>query len=397
MLLIMPLEEKKTIPLINAAHKKNKTIMIVAGEASGDMHGANLVREMLKIDPSLNFYGIGGNKLRKEGVKLLANASDMAVVGLTEVVSKLGSILKIMRMMKRSLDECRPDLVILIDYPDFNLPLAKAAKKRGIKVFYYISPQVWAWRKSRIGQIKKTVDKMAVILPFEVETYSQEGFAVNYVGHPLLDMVKLNYSQQESRKIFKLEENKTTIGLLPGSRHSEVVKLLPEMLQAAEVLAQKIQDVQFILPLADTLDAKIVDDIVSGSDVKLKVITGQTYDAVSCCDLAIVASGTATLETALLGVPMIIVYKISFLSYVIGRLIVDVKNIGLANIVAGKTIVPELIQGDACGERIAGEALAILKNGERKQAIIKELNAIRAKLGEPGAAIRTAQLAFDML
>ena len=169
------------------------------------------------------------------------------------------------------------------------------------------------------------------------------------------------------------------------------------MLQAAEILTQKIQDVQFILPLADTLDAKIVYDIVSGSGVKLKVITGQTYDAVSCCDLAIVASGTATLETALLGVPMIIVYKISVLSYVIGRLIVDVKKIGLPNIIAGKTIVPELIQGDACGERIAGEALAILKNGERKKAIIKELNAIRAMLGEPGAAIRTAQLAFDML
>ena len=183
-LLIMPLEEKKTIPLINAVPKKNKTIMIVAGEASGDMHGANLVREMLKIDPSLIFYGIGGNKLREEGVSLLANASDMAVVGLTEVVSKLGSILKIMRMMKRSLDERRPDLVILIDYPDFNLPLAKAAKKRGIKVFYYISPQVWAWRKGRIGQIKKSVDKMAVILPFEVDTYGQEDFMVNYVGHP---------------------------------------------------------------------------------------------------------------------------------------------------------------------------------------------------------------------
>ena len=183
----MPLEEKNPVPSINAVHKKNKTIMIVAGEASGDMHGANLVREMLKINPALNFYGIGGNKLREEGVELLANASDMAVVGLTEVVSKLGSILKIMEMMKKSLDERRPDLVILIDYPDFNLPLAKAAKKRGIKVFYYISPQVWAWRKGRIGQIKKTVNKMAVILPFEVDTYGQEGFAVNYVGHPLLD------------------------------------------------------------------------------------------------------------------------------------------------------------------------------------------------------------------
>jgi lipid-A-disaccharide synthase len=172
---------------------------------------------------------------------------------------------------------------------------------------------------------------------------------------------------------------------------------MPELLRAAEILAQRIPDVQFVLPLADTLEKKIITDIISRFTVKVDVISGHTYDVISCADLALVASGTATLETALLGVPMIIVYKISFLSYVIGRLIVDIKNIGLVNIIAGKTIVPELIQGDACGERIAGEALTILKNGERNQAIIKELNGIRAKLGEPGAAIRTAQLAFDML
>jgi lipid-A-disaccharide synthase len=393
----MPLEEKKTIPLINAVPKKNKTIMIVAGEASGDMHGANLVREMLRIDPALNFYGIGGKKLREEGVKLLANASDMAVVGLTEVISKLGSILKIMGMMKRSLDERRPDLVILIDYPDFNLPLANAAKKRGIKIFYYISPQVWAWRKGRIGQIKKTVDKMAVILPFEVDTYGQEGFTVNYVGHPLLDMVKLNYSKQESRKKFGLAENKITIGILPGSRLSEVGKLMPELLRASEILAQKMPEVQFVLPLADTLEEKIITKIISGFNVKVKIISGNTYDVISCADLALVASGTATLETALLGIPMVIVYKISLLSYLIGRLIVDVKNIGLVNIIAGKTIVPELIQGDACGKRIAVEALAILTNEEKKQEMIKELMAIRARLGEPGAAIRAAQIACDMI
>jgi len=393
----MPLEEKKSIPLMNAVHKKNKTIMIIAGEASGDMHGANLVREMLKIDSALNFYGIGGNKLREEGVELFANASDMAVVGLTEVVSKLGSIFKIMSMMKSSMDERRPDLVILIDYPDFNIPLAKAAKKRGIKVFYYISPQVWAWRKGRIGQIKKTVDKMAVILPFEVDTYGQEGFAVNYVGHPLLDMVKLNYSKQESRKKISLAENKITIGILPGSRLSEVRKLMPELLRAAEILKQKMPDMQFVLPLADTLEEKIVTKIISGFNVKVKIISGHTYDVISCADLALVASGTATLETALLGVPMIIVYKISLLSYFIGRLFVHVKNIGLVNIIAGKTIVPELIQGDASGQRIAGEALAILTNEERKQEMIKELMAIRARLGESGAAIRAAQIACDMI
>jgi lipid-A-disaccharide synthase len=393
----MPLEEKKSNPLMTDTYKKNKTIMIVAGEASGDMHGANLVKEMLKIDPTLNFYGIGGKKMKEEKVQLLADASDMAVVGLTEVVSKLGNIFKIMSIMKKSMDERKPDLVILIDYPDFNLPLAKAAKKRGIKVFYYISPQVWAWRKGRIGQIKKTVNKMAVILPFEVETYAQEGFTVNYVGHPLLDLVKQNYSKQESRKKFSLAENKITVGILPGSRLSEVEKLMPELLRAAEILKREIPDIQFVLPLADTLEEKNVAEIISRFDLKINIITGHTYDVISCADLALVASGTATLETALLGVPMIIVYKISLLSYIIGRLIVDVNNIGLVNIIAGKTIVPELIQKDASGQRIAEEALSILNNAERKQEIVKELTTIHAKLGEPGAAIRAAQIACDMI
>jgi lipid-A-disaccharide synthase len=394
----MSTKERNLIPEEVSAVGKNKTIMIVAGEASGDMHGASLVREMLKIDPALNFYGIGGNKLQEAGVKLLANASIMAVVGLTEVISKFSTLFRIIRQVKKSLDEMKPELVILIDYPDFNLNfVAPAARKRNIKIFYYISPQVWAWRKSRINKIKRLIDKMVVILPFEVDAYAAKGFAVHYVGHPLLDLVKSTYSKQESRKIFNLDESKTTIGLLPGSRQSEVIKLLPEMLRAAEILAQKIQNLQFILPLADTLEEKTVGDIVSGFTIKVKVISGQTYDAVSCCDLAIVASGTATLETALLGVPMIIIYKISSLSYFIGKLVVNVKNIGLANIIAGKTVVPELIQGKANAQSIAAEAVAILKSVERKKEMINELAAIRAKLGKPGAAIRAAQLALDML
>jgi len=376
---------------------KNKTIMIVAGEASGDMHGAHLVREMLKADPRLTFYGIGGNKLRQEGVDILADASEMAVVGLTEVISKLRSILNIMRMMKRSMDERRPDLVILIDYPDFNLPLAKAARKKGIKVFYYISPQVWAWRRGRIKTIKQTVDQMAVILPFEVETYQNRGFAVTYVGHPLLDMVKQRFSRQEARKTFGLNEDQVTVGILPGSRMSEAGKLLPELLRAAEILKKEIPETQFVLPLADTLDEKKINPYVSRHDLPIKIISGHTYDVIACCDLALVASGTATLETALLEVPMIIVYRISWLSYAIGRWIVDVKNIGLVNIVAGKTVVPELIQNDANAVRIAAEALFILKNRERQQDMIKELKGIRAKLGEAGASVRAARIANGLL
>jgi lipid-A-disaccharide synthase len=377
--------------------EKSKIVMIVAGEASGDMHGASLVREMQKIDPSLNFYGIGGSKLKEAGVTLLANASEMAVVGLTEVISKLGKFMKIMNSLKKSLDDKKPDLVILIDYAGFNLRVAQAAHKRGIKVFYYVSPQVWASREGRIARIKKFVNKMAVILPFEVDTYARKGFQVDYVGHPLLDLVKTNYSLSEARNKFGLLEKKITIGLLPGSRTSEVLKLLPEMLKASEIVSQKIPEVQFVLPLADTLDRKIVTDIIAGFPIKVNVISGHTYDVISCADLAIVASGTATLETALLGVPMIIIYKLSPLSYFIGRLIINVKNIGIVNIIAGKTIVPELIQSEANGEHIAGEALAILKDTQRKQKIIKELAEIRAKLGKPGAAIRAAQLAYDML
>ncbi|PKN70963.1 MAG: lipid-A-disaccharide synthase [Deltaproteobacteria bacterium HGW-Deltaproteobacteria-12] len=376
----------------------SKTVMIIAGEASGDMHGASLVQEMLKIDPNLNFFGIGGNKMAESGVKLLANVAETAVVGLTEVVSKLFGFIKIIRNLTKSLDNLKPDLVILIDYPDFNLNIvARAAKKRNIKIFYYISPQVWAWRQGRINQIKKLVNKMAVILPFEVDLYASRGFRVHYVGHPLLDLVKRNYSKTESRQKFNLAGAKTTIGLLPGSRISEVEKLLPEMLRAAATLEKQIPDIQFVLPLADTLEEKIISEIISRLGIKINVIRGNTYDVISCADLAIVASGTATLETALLGIPMIIVYKISPLSYFIGKLVISVQNIGLVNIIAGKTIVPELIQGEASGERIAREALAILTNDEKKRQIIKELNSIRAKLGNPGAAIRAAKLACDML
>lgn len=379
------------------AANQEKTVMIIAGEASGDMHGATLVREMLKCNPALKFYGIGGNKLRREGVELLADAADMAVVGLTEVIFKLGGILKIMTLMKKSMDERRPDLVILIDYPDFNLPLAKAAHKRGIKVFYYISPQVWAWRRGRIKQIKKTVNKMAVILPFEVETYREKGFEANYVGHPLLDMVKTNSSKQDSRKKNGLAEDKITIGILPGSRMSEIKKLMPELVRATQILKREIPDAQFVLPLADTLDETIITEYISGADVQIKIISGHTYDVITCCDLALVASGTATLETALLGVPMIVIYKISALSYFIGNLIIDVKNISLVNIIAGKTVVPELIQSEASGAQIAAEALSILKNRNKRQEMINGLQSIRSRLGEPGAARRAAQIAIDML
>jgi lipid-A-disaccharide synthase len=374
-----------------------KRIMIVAGEASGDLHGGNLVQAMHQIDPSLRFYGIGGKKLKAAGVELIADSADMAVVGLTEVVSKLGMILKVMAQMKALLKADRPDLIILIDYPDFNLSLAKAAKKYGVRVFYYISPQVWAWRRGRIGKIKKIVDKMAVILPFEASLYNKAGVDATFVGHPLLDVVRAKYSREEALRRFGLREGITTVGILPGSRQSEVVRLLPEMLMAAEIIEKKLSSVQFVLPLADTLETHFVSNIIRQYPIKVKVIPDEIYDVIGCADIAMVASGTATLETALMGTPMIIIYKVSAPSYYIGKMVINVDHIGLVNIMAGKTIVPELIQEAAIPEAIAAEVIDILTNRERMDDIKTELSKIRDMLGSPGASARAARLAYEML
>ena len=374
-----------------------KKIMIVAGEASGDLHGSNLVKEIHNIDPSIRFYGIGGKKLKEAGVKLIASSSDMAVVGLTEVVFKLKFILKVMGLLKKSLREDKPDLLILIDYPDFNLPLAKAARKNGVKVFYYISPQVWAWRRKRIKHIEKIVDRMAVILPFERDIYDKSNLDVSFVGHPLLDVVKRKYSREEALNKFDLEEGLTTVGILPGSRKSEVNKLLPEMLKAVEILEDKFPDLQFVLPLADTLNSDFVLRIINQYHVKVKVIRDNIYDVLSISDIAMVASGTATLETALMETPMIIIYKISTLSYYIGKVLINVNNIGLANIIAGKTIVPEFIQNDATPMNMAKEISDILTNRSRMDRIKQELSRVRGKLGSPGAARRTAGLVCEMI
>jgi lipid-A-disaccharide synthase len=308
-------------------------------------------------------------------------------------------ILGVMRRLKKSLLEERPALVILIDYPDFNMPLAKAAAKKGIKVFYYISPQVWAWRRGRIGQIKKYVAKMAVILPFEEEMYHQAGVNAVFVGHPLLDVVKTGYTRTEALQKFNLKEETTTVGILPGSRLSEVTKLLPEMLKTALILKDALPAVQFVLPLADTLDRNYIAAVLKPyrEELDIRIIHDEIYDVLAVCDAAMVASGTATLETALIGTPMIIVYKMSPFSFLMGRMFVNVSHIGLANIIAGRTIVPELIQSDANPEQMAKELLAILTDEERKLQIRKDLSGIREKLGSPGAARRAAQSAMEIM
>lgn len=374
-----------------------RTVLIVAGEASGDLHGAHLVREMKAIDPLLSFRGVGGRNLEAEGVRLIARSSEMAVVGLTEVFSKLRFIAGVYFRLRGMLRAEKPHLVILIDYPDFNLRLASEAKRAGVPVFYYISPQVWAWRKNRIHRIRQVVDRMAVILPFEKEVYAEMGVDVDFVGHPLLDAVNRSRSREEALAAFGLRDARPIVALLPGSREKEVTSLLPEMAGAAGILVRDFPGAQFVLPLAETVDPALVQDILRGHPVPVTVLPGRMYDAVGISDAAMVASGTATLETALLGTPMVIAYRISPLTAAVGKRVLRVKHIGLVNLIAGKTLAPELVQDDANAARLAAEVRAILADRRRSDAIRSELAAIRKKLGEPGAARRAAGIALELM
>lgn len=375
----------------------HQRVMIVAGEASGDLHGARLVRAMQSVDPTLRFFGIGGRNLQAAGVQCLADVADMGVVGLTEVARKLKRILAARRSLRRILSTSAPDLAILIDYPDFNLPLAGFAKAQRVRVLYYISPQIWAWRKGRVNQIRTRVDHMAVILPFEKAIYDDAGVPATFVGHPLLDVARSDCTPREARRAFGLQEEVTTVALLPGSREGEVAKLLPEMLGAARILTRRLPPVQFVLPLADSLRPEVVQALFRPEDPPIRIVRDRIYDCLAAADAALVTSGTATLEAALLNVPMVVVYKVSPLSYWVGRACIQVEHISLVNIIAGKEIVPELIQSEASAHRMAGEVIDILSHKTRLLGMREELAKIRTRLGDPGAAAKAAALAMDLL
>jgi lipid-A-disaccharide synthase len=374
-----------------------KKILIIAGEASGDMYGANLVRETRRLDPSLAFSGVGSRKMSEAGVRMLADASEISVVGGTEVLTHIRAIYRVYARLKAFLKTERPSLLILIDFPDFNIMLGKAAKKLGIPVLYYISPQVWAWRKGRIKKIAALVRAMIVVLPFEVELYKKAGVDVRFAGHPLADVVKSGYTQEEARKQLGLDPRRRTIALLPGSRKKEITNLLPDMLGAAQILGAKFQDLQFVLPVAPTLDVEFVRGYVDKSLVPVRILDGRTYDALRASDAAIVTSGTATLETGLMEIPMVIVYRMSALSFAIGRLIIDVEHVGLVNIVAGKRVAPELLQNDATPENIAGEVSRVLGDPVAYQRMKEDLVRMKMKLGEGGASARAASVVLEML
>ena len=376
---------------------KAKKVLIVTGEASGDLHASHLVKEMLTLEPDVYCYGMGGEKLRAAGTHIVFDIAQLAVMGITEVIRHFGQIYRVFTTLKGLLKNDRPDLIILVDYPDFNLRLAKVAHKYGVPVLYYISPQIWAWRTNRIKQIAKVVKKMIVVFPFERSLYEEAGIDVTFTGHPLLDIVKATKSKEENIKHFGLDDHKTTIGLLPGSRITEVKKLLPPMVGAAQQLAEQFSNLQFILPVAPGLQKREIEKLLQDSKVGISVVDNSIYDVISTAHLVVVASGTATLETALLSTPMVIIYKMSPISYLIGKKLVKVPYIGMANIMAGKKVVPELIQNEVTADNITTEVVHLLRDDHYYQSVCEDLTSINRELGKPGASKRAAQIAVNML
>jgi len=371
-----------------------KCIAIIAGETSGDFHGAHLVRAMRKKDEHMFFCGIGGERLKAAGVRLLMDSHELSVVGITEVISKIPKVLSGISAIKKIFNGLRPDLIILIDFPDFNLHIAKLAKNQGVPVLYYISPQIWAWRSGRIEKIRQYVDQMAVILPFEEDYYQNHNIPATFVGHPLLD-----YYEEQEVVNEDTSANSLIIGILPGSRYSEIEKNLPVMLAAATRIQAVFPDVRFLISIAPGIDQERVDQFIMPyiKVCRIDRVAGDVRQVFKKSALVLAASGTVTLETAIFGVPMVIMYRISGISYRLGEALVNVEHIGLVNIIANERVVPELIQSEATPANIAREAVEILNNPERLESIRQKLVSVRKRLGSPGAAERTAEIALRML
>jgi lipid-A-disaccharide synthase len=382
--------------------------MLSAGEASGDQHAAALFRELQKLIPGVEGIGMGGSAMREAGIELCFDSSGIGVIGLAEIARHYGEIRGALKLMQKTACERKPDLLICVDYKEFNFRLAKAAKACGVKVLFYVSPQVWAWRPGRVKSYGRIIDHMAVIFPFELPFYEAYGVPATYVGHPLAGKVKPSMSRSEALKKYGLTDasanahnnggSRPVIGLLPGSRANEIKRLMPVILESARRLSLEFPAARFLLfQAASVKDAAISAQLAGVADLDLQVIRGQDYDALQCCDTVITVSGTATLEIALLGIPMVIVYRLAPLSYWLGRLLVKVPFIGLPNILAGKGVVRELIQHEATPESIAGEIARILQDSTYAESQRQALLAIRDKLGDRNGSAVLARLAADML
>jgi len=371
--------------------------MFSAGESSGDQHAANMFKELQKQLPDITGLGMGGTKMQQAGIDIRYDSSHIAVIGLVEVLKHYGEIRRALKKIQNLVVAEKPDLLVCVDYKEFNLKLARFAKKQGVKVLFYVSPQVWAWRPGRVVTYGKAIDMMAVIFPFEMAYYEAENVPVTYVGHPSVDKVHPVRSKSEDFSKFSLHDAYPVVGILPGSRVNEINRMLPVMLEAAEQLIKTNPSIQFIMPQADSISDELLQGYLQATSAKIRVIKHQPYDVIQCCDAIMTTSGTASLEIALLQIPMVIAYRLSAITYFLGKYLVNTKFIGLPNIIAGKGIVKELIQHDVSVEKLSSEINKILKDKNYKQKILDELALVKEKLGKGGGSKNMADLAVKML
>ncbi len=353
--------------------------------------------ELQKQQPDIKGLGMGGAKMAQAGIDIRYDSANIGVIGVVEVIKHYAEIRRALTLMQELVATERPDLLVCVDYKEFNFKLARYAKQQGIKVLFYVSPQVWAWRPGRVKAYGKVIDMMAVIFPFESAYYDAEKVPVRYVGHPSVDKVHARYSKDEDLSRFGLDKSKPIVGLLPGSRANEIKRMLPVMLAAAEKVQANLSECQFVLPQADSISDALLDDYLRQSPLSVTVIKNQPYDVIQCCDAVMTTSGTATLEIALLTVPMVIAYKLSSITYWLGKWLVNTPFIGLPNIVLGKSIIKELIQQDATAENLSDEITRILTDQAYADHMRQNLSQVKQQLGQGGGSKNMALLALEML
>jgi len=369
----------------------NPRILLSCGEPSGDLYAGALTRELRALAPGVAVAGLGGPELAAAGGQLLADYRGLAVTGLTEAIAKVPRSIRLLRQLVQWAREERPSVLVAIDFPDFNFPLARRLRNLGIRVVYYISPQIWAWRPGRLRTIRAIADRMLVIFPFEEEIYRRGGVPVEFVGHPLVDLAEPSAPRDAFLRRLGLAPQAPTVAILPGSRPNEVGRILPDLLTAAEQIRRRVPGTQFVIARAPHLGDGLFRIATSRGLSSAVVIEGETNAVLASADLALTASGTATVQTAIHDTPMVVVYRLSPLTYLLGRRLVKLDTFGMVNLIAGERIVPELIQGGFTPEAVADEAVSMLTDGARAARVREGLARVRARLGGPGASRRAAE------
>ena len=375
------------------------SILLSAGEASGDLHGATLCRALREIHPGVRLFGMGGPRMAAAGMELVADVSGHAVVGTSEALGRIPRLYGAYRLLKARLMEERPRALVVIDFPEFNLRLARIARRAGVPVVYFIPPQLWAWRRGRIRQMARRVSRVLAVLPFEEKLYQDAGVPVDFVGHPLLDVLPLDLDRAEARRRLDVDPGESVIGLLPGSRREEVERLLPPMLVAAKRLSAAGVARRFAVGLAPAVDmaavGRLVKSAIDEGGPRVDVFERRTYEVMAAADVVLISSGTATLEAALLGAPMVVCYRVSRVTEAVVRLLVKVRWCSLPNLIANRGVVPEVLQDELTGQRLAAEALRLIEDPAAASAQRAAFEQVRAQLGTPGVGRRAAQAVIE--